>query len=206
MKTLATTTLLWVALGLSLPSYGDILVYKLTQNGTDYEFRNFEWQVVKGKFQGYVVLDLNYDEFRITQAGQFTYWSRGGEKLYEEDLTHFSLVRVQEGDKTRWVVMRKERRFEGFGMHGEFTMVEGDARARKIDVNKREVAGTLSGRFLSGTHGVDLLIFKTSLTLYSAWTGWANGDKEQGVKRTFDDTMEMIRNSLLARGYTVNGG
>jgi hypothetical protein len=59
-KTPATVVVLLAVLGLSLASYGEILVYKLTQNGTSYRLQGGEWRVEKEPGKGYGVIDRNW--------------------------------------------------------------------------------------------------------------------------------------------------
>ena len=44
---------------------------------------------------------------------------------------------------------------------------------------------------------------KMSATLYPAWTYWANGQGQNQGHQDLETTIEMIKNSLEAKGYTA---
>jgi hypothetical protein len=206
MKTLGTMAVLLVVLGLCLPSYAEILVYKSTQNATTYLQDGGEWHVETVVRKGYLVVEVDYDAGTITQGAGIGYGRDADGKWYEQNTVNFELVRVESGTSVRWVVMEKDVEFDGQEITGGiFSMVTGLARDRSIGTaEKQEVANKLSGYGLydEAGDGQRYITESTlSATLYPAWTYWANGDGENEGNQDFDTTTQMIVDYLTNRGY-----
>jgi hypothetical protein len=208
MKTLATMAVLAVVLGLCLPSYGEILVYKLTNNSTYYRQEAGQWQVEKGAYKRYLVLEVDYAQNTVTRAEAIEYetWP---DRTKHINLSEFTaeLVRVEAGTTIRWVVMVKQTQGEGeqATMAG-FHMLTGLARDRNIGTDqKQEAANKLTGYNLDDTaqeDGRSIGIGTLSATLYPAWTYWANGANKGN--QDLDTTVQMIVDYLEARGYSLD--
>jgi hypothetical protein len=205
MKTLAKVVMLLVVLGFCLPSYGDILVYKLSLGGTYFELQDGEWEVSNRTYKGYVVLDFNYGTHTIDHAESFTYWKDQRGKQFERSTLNLELVRVDYGTKIQWIIMQKDVDVVGEQVAGgKFLMLTGSVRERNIGVEvNRKVAATLSGYNLEGTYGEDIVMLKIALSFYPAWTYRANGDEGN---RDFDTAVQMIEDYLTAKGYTLQAG
>jgi hypothetical protein len=198
-----------VVLGFCLPSYGEILVYKYTITRTNYEQTDGEWEVETKTYKGYMALDIDYDDYSVTEGAQIRYWIDHGEKLYEQGQLPFELVRVPYGNKVQWVIIGKSVESDGEEITRiSFGMMAGQARTRGIGADAaHEVPSTLAGYSLrDDLDAVDAdrdieMASKLSLTLYPAWTYWANGDEEDEGNQDLALTMQMIKNSLDAKGY-----
>ena len=201
MKTLAKMAMLLVVLGLCLPSYGDILVYKFSFSGAYYKLQDGEWQVANRARKGYMVLDFDYSTHSIEQAEVITYWKDQDGKWFRSSPLNLELVRVEYGTKIQWVIMQKDIDVVGGDVvGGQFLMLTGSVRERNIGVGvNRKVAATLSGYNLEGAAGQDIVMLKVALTFYPAWTYWANGDEGN---MEFQTVVEMIEDNLTAKGYT----
>jgi hypothetical protein len=204
MKTLAKAVMLLAVLGFCLPSYGEILVYKFTQNGTYWMQEGGEWRVDKGPWKGYMVVDLNYDDYTIPSAEIIGYGKGGGGKTFTETPVPLQLVRVEYGTKVQWVVMATQVDFAGQQITGgSLHMLAGQARVRNIGTGEnQEIPNKLAGYGVedrTDTGDRDIGLSTLSATLYPAWTYWANGDEGN---QNFDATVQMIIDYLIDRGYT----
>jgi hypothetical protein len=209
MKTMAKMTVLLIVLGLCLPSYGEILVYKITSKGNEFKQREAGWDARNQPETSYIVLNVNYDDYTITQAEVMNYWKDRDGKWFDRGSVELELVRVTYGNKVQWVIMAKEtdlneaQELVGAG----FVMLVGAARNRNIGTeNAREVASSLSGYSLwdrieeDGWRRIEMP--KDSVTLHASWTSWANADDENKGHQDFTATTGMIANYLIAKGYT----
>jgi len=193
-----------LVLGLCLPSSGEILVYKFTQNGSFYESDGTTWSQDKGPWKGYMVLDVTYteDSASIANTAVVEYGTEGGDKWYEVNLIEgFTLVRVELGSKVLWVVLKAFSDETG----GNLYMVSGSASARKVgDPGKLEAPNKLSGYGLDAFHdgaGGELGMKTFSGTLYPTWTYWANGAGEGEGNKSFEATTGYISTYLEGKGY-----
>jgi hypothetical protein len=208
MRTLGKMAALLVVLGFCLPAHGEILVYKLTQSGTFWWPEGEGWASDKGTWKGYVVVDIDYTDNTITQAMGIGYERDADGKWFEEDPLQLELVRVETGTKVQWVIVDKEAEFDGETVvSGFFLMLAGPARDRNVGTGeKQEVANTLKGYVLEGENqegNQDLGMSSLSVTLYPAWTYWANGDGDDEGNQDFDATTQMIEDYLSGKGYTA---
>jgi hypothetical protein len=203
MKTLVTMTALWVVLGLCLPSSGEILVYKSVNNGTWFENPTGEWEPHKyTNDTGYVVVDLDYDNYTIGQVKTLEYYRDEDGKWFDEGSAALELVRVPYGTKVQWIVMFKQVTVEGGETTGvDFEMWAGHARNRSIGAQEnREVANKLTGYGLldvTDGEGREIDMWTTSFTLHPSWTRWANAQGNPSV----DATLQMIKDYLIGKGY-----
>jgi hypothetical protein len=140
MKTLATMTALWVVLGLCLPSYAEILVYKATENGNNFTQAQDQWVVERGPWKGYMVIEIDYQSNTITQAGAMEYGrDADGHKYFKRYSLDLELVQVDDGTRVRWIVMQKS-------LSGVFYMLTGLARDGNVGTGEaQEVASRLTG-------------------------------------------------------------
>jgi hypothetical protein len=207
MKRLGRLAGLLVVLGLCLPSYGEILVYKYTITSTNFEQTAGEWQAETTTHNGYIVIQIDYDDYSVTGGFGIRYRTDDGEKLYAQYSQSIELVRVPYSGKVQWLIMGKRAEVDGEEITGiNFTMLAGGARNRNIGVpDKREVASTLSGYSLRDELGATdadreiEMISKLKFSLHPAWTFWANGD-EGG--QNLEAIEQKIVDYLEARGYT----
>jgi hypothetical protein len=192
-----------VVLGLCLPSYGEILVYKFSLSGTYYELDGGEWQVSNRTFKGYLVLDFNYDAHSIDQAEVFTYWRDEDGRQFERSTPDLKVVQVEYGTRTQWVVMETDlEEVGGEVVGGSFMMLTGSVRERNIGVGvNHKVAATLSGYHLEGTQGAAIVKLKVSATFYPAWTYWANGDDPGEGNQDFEAAKLKVETYLDTKGY-----
>jgi hypothetical protein len=201
---MAKMRVLLIVLGLCLPSYGEILVYKYTGTGTGIEQRNGDWRVQKETPKGYIVVQVNYADHTITRAERIEYGTEAGGKVYYGGPMDLDLVRMEEGSRVRWVILMKGLEVAGQEVTGNFFITAGTARNRNIGAGEnREAANTVSGYVLSDTTDDgdrEFGMFKLSLTLYPAWTYWANGNQGH---MDVDATVQMIDDNLTAKGYTL---
>jgi len=195
-----------LVLGLCLPSSGEVLVYKYTQNGSFYYSDGTSWNQEKGPWKGYLVLDITYADgsASIDGATAVGYGTEGGDKLYSvNSLEGLRLVRVELGSKVLWIVIQADADPQ---VGGSLQMFSGSANARKVGTaEKQEVANKLSGTGLEaynyGVEGGDLAMMTFSITLYPTWTYWANGDGEDEGGGNFEATTAMIVDYLERKGY-----
>jgi hypothetical protein len=203
MKTMATMAILLVVLGFCLPVHGEILVYKLTQNGTSWEPADETRASGAGTWKGYAVIDVDYADNTITQAVSIDYERDENGKWFAVDPLQLELVRVEDGRRTQWIMLLKNLAVAGEEVTGSFMMAAGTARNRNVGTGEnREVANTASGYVLWDTREGDreLGMSKISLTFYPAWTYWAN--REDEGNQDFDATVQMIKDYLTGKGYT----
>ena len=211
MKTLAKLVIVLAVLGFCLPSYGEILVYKLTDKATCFEQEDGLWDVWKETNRGYLVLDVNYNDYTITQAEAICYWKDKGGKKFDQTAIDLELVRVEYDTKVEWVIMEKDIEVEGETINGNFLMVAGQARDKNIGLEgNREVATKLSGYNLEDETedaGRYTEMSKISFTLYSSWTKYANTEddieteKVEGLDGDCDAAVEFIKEYLEGKGY-----
>ena len=206
MKTLARMTVLLVVLGLCLPSYGEILVYKATQTMTSYtEVAEGEWDVMKETSKSYLVIDVNYTTNTFTQSASINYGRDPNGKFFEENALSLELVRVTSDDRVRWVVLQEEIEPNEMAPSGSIYALAGLASDRNIGTGtKSEAAAKLKGSgFEDRTNeGLrELGLASVSATLYSAWTVRANGTGTGQLNQSFSDTLAFIEVYLTSKGY-----
>jgi hypothetical protein len=204
MKALAKSVMVLIALGFCLPSFGEILVYKCTSTGTGIE-QNGEWKVQSETHRSYIILEVNYNDFTVTQAERIDYWKDKEGKWFEQNPMDLELVRVEYGSKVQWGILLKEIDIVEEEVTGNFLITAGSARSRNIGTGEnREVANTLSGYVLSDTtedENREFGMSKLSLTLYPSWTYWANGEDEDECDQDFDCTRLKIKEILDEKRY-----
>jgi hypothetical protein len=208
MKTSTRVVMLLVVLGLSLPGYGEILVYKATQSGTFYRLKGGEWRIQKESGKGYVVIEMNYGDTSITQAVAISYWKTADGKFFRQSLLSpdMSLARVAYDNKVEWGMVRGVVERDGETITGgSLAILTGEAYTRGIGVyEKREVANKLTGYgledFTRDGGDRDIADITVSLTWYPAWTSWAN-DMNRG-NQVFTAATGMITQYLIRKGYT----
>jgi hypothetical protein len=207
MKTSRKIAVLLAVLGLCLPSYGEILIYKFSETDTYFQQNSQEWQMRKEVNRGYVFFEVDYTDNTITQGEAIGYGKGEAGKWFQSTPAGLELVRVDSGDKVQWVFVGKEVTSAAEeAVRGQFIMVAGRARNRNIGVGEnREVASTLAGYILEDADrdaGRSIQMSKLTLALYSAWTSWANGDGPDEGNQDFDATRQMIKEYLIGKGYT----
>jgi hypothetical protein len=206
MKTLARMTALLVVLGLCLPSYGSILVYKTVQNGSFFvEQQVGQWEVSKEVSKSFLVIDID-DANQITQAESISYRKDAAGKTFTQNPLVLELVRVVDGSRVRWVVMEKQVEFSGQAITSDtFFLLDGLARNREIgEEAKREVASKVSGFGLQDSgvaEGREIGKSTLSATLSPSMTVRANGTGVDQGNGDFDTTRELIKADLVAKGY-----
>jgi hypothetical protein len=209
MKMAGKIAVLLAVLGLCLPSYGEILVYKYTNKGNEFKQKEGGWEARNQPETSYIVLNVNYDDYTITQAEVINYWRDRSGKWFDRGSVELELVRITYGNKVHWVIMVKQADFNEAQelVGGGFVMLAGAARNRNIGTgNAREVASSLSGYSLwdrieeDGWRRIEMP--KDSMTLHASWTSWANADDENKGHQDFAATTGMIANYLIAKGYT----
>jgi hypothetical protein len=205
MKTLGKVAALLTVLGFCLPSYGEILVYKYRATGTTIFQQDGEWHVKKQTVTGYFVVQVNYDDYTVSQAVQIDYRKDEMGKRFWQHPVNPELVRVEDGSHMRWVLLN-EMDVVGEEATGAFLITMGGARSRNIGIaEKREVATAMSGSGLfNNPEGEDraYIMANFSLTFYPSWTYWANGDEDDEGSQDFEATKQMIKDYLEAKGYT----
>jgi hypothetical protein len=177
---------------------------KVSQNNTYFDQTDGEWEVEKGPWKGYSVIDADYQTNTVTQAEAIGYGTDENGKWIDLTVLDIELVRVQYGTKVQWVIMEKGAELDGEQMiSSSFWMTAGQARSRNVGAQEnREVATKLTGYGLEDqTEGGlrSLQMSTISLTLYPAWTYWANGDEGN---QDFEATVQMITDYLNGKGYT----
>jgi len=210
MKRLAKLTMVLVALGFCLPGYGEILVYKITETGTEYH-KDGTSGVVKYTAKGYLVIDVDYDSKSITQAEIIWYGKDEEGPWFEQDVVALELVRIAYDTKVDWVITAKVIEFDGEEVVGcNFVTLAGKARNKNIGAEEaKEVASSLTGYSLwDNTEDVVRYIgmSKIKISLYTSWTRWANGDDDDEGNQDFDATKEMIKAYLIKKDYEEVGG
>jgi hypothetical protein len=205
MTTLGKVIILLVVLGLGLPSYGEILVYKIIWTGTYWEQGEGEWAIDRRPSKAYVVFDVDYADNTIVQAEVIRYWTSDNGKEFGHGPLDAELVRVEYEGRVQWLIQFQailEQDITGSSTH----MVAGQARGRSVGAQEnREVATALRGYGLQDeTHNEyrNLGMWAHSFTLYSTWTHWANGDEEGEGNQDFEATKQMIKGYLTTKGYT----
>ena len=193
-----------LVLGLCLPSSGEVLVYKFTQNGSFYESDGTTWTQDKGPWKGYMVLDVTYaeDSASLANAAVVSYGTDDGDKWYEiNQIEGLTLVRVELGSKVLWFALQAFSDETG----GNFYMFSGSASARKVgDPGKLEAPNKLSGYGLEAFHedvGGSLGMTTLSATLYPTWTYWANGEDDGEGGGSFEATIDHIATYLEGKDY-----
>jgi hypothetical protein len=211
MKTLGAMAILLVVLGLCLPGYAEILVYKVTQNGTSYDQEQGEWQVVKHSGEKmYIVMDVSYATGTILNSGIVDYGKDENGKWFSQTPLNLELVRVDDGARVRWVVMEKTVEVAGDVVNGGFHMLAGLAGTKNVGTGeKQEVASKMTGYGLEdqtdgGQRSIGILTI--SATFYPAWTYWANGDAADEGHQDFDTTVQWIMDNLASKGYQARQG
>jgi hypothetical protein len=207
MKASGKIAALLAVLGLYLPSYGEILIYKFSETDTYFQQNGGEWQVRKEANRGYVFFEVDYADNTITQGEAIGYGKGAAGKWFQSTPADLELVRVDSGGQVQWVLMEKQIESAAEdAVRGQFVMAAGRARNRNIGVGEnREVAGTLAGYILEDADrdaGRSIQMSKLTLTLYPSWTSWANGDGPDEGHQDFDATRQRIKEYLIDKGYT----
>jgi hypothetical protein len=206
MKTLGRITVLLVVLGLCVPSFGEILIYKLTESGTFYEEVGVDdWEVDKDTGKGYMVIDIDYGTGEIVESALAQYGVDAGEKWFEMVPLNLEVVRVDDGTRVTWIVMEKDIDDVGGEPSGSFHLLAGTARDKNVGTGtNEEVASKLSGYGLEDNLDGDRSIglSKVSATFYASWTYWANGDEIDEGNQDFGTVMDEIAAYLEDKGYT----
>jgi len=209
MKRLANLTIVLVAIGFCLPGYGEILVYKVTETGTEYH-KDGTSGVEKYTAKGYLVIDVDYTSNSITQAEIIWYGKNQEDLWFSQDVVTLELVRVDCDGKINWVITAKDPEFDGEELVGvNFILLAGKAGNKNIGVGEsKEVASSLTGYSLwDNTEYIVRYVgmSKVKISLYTSWTRWANGDDDDEGKQNFDATKQMIKDYLTDKGYTETG-
>jgi hypothetical protein len=189
--------MLLVVLALCMPSYGYILVYKLTMSGTAARWETTDdtegWLLGKDSGRGYLVLDVDEDDPNVLYDVQFiSYWSEGNDKGYEiwttgeEEFTHSILPGLPPKGKN---IVRMELSLtdeKGFEVGGR---VLGTVKSTDIGTldedekkEKKDVATSLKGVCAWEDYEDDTLddtgYGTVTLTLDTKWTKTANNPDE----------------------------
>jgi hypothetical protein len=204
MKTMTKMVVLLIVLGFGLPSYGEILVYKLSESWTDYDQGEQQWEVDKGSGKAYLVVDVDYEAGTIANAVRIWYGKDAEGKWFIQEPVNLELVRVDDSTRVQWVVMEKNMEQAAEGLSGNFYMLTGPARDRNVGTGEaQEVANKLTGYGLSDYVAPPrwLGTSKLSATLYPSWTYWANGDGEDEGNQDFEAATQFIADYLTNKGY-----
>jgi len=199
MRTLGVMTALLVVLGLCLPSYGEILVYKASQAGTSYdEVSAGVWEVTKDRSTTYVVLDVNATTGALTQSELIEYGRDSEGKFVETETPSLELVQAtQANNKVTWIIEATQ----GEPNEGSIVTLIGVARNTRISSTlTAEIPSKLSGVGVedmtnAGLRSIELST--VSAKLASSWTVKANG-----AGQDFDSTVDFIVTYFTTRGYT----
>ncbi|MHC4647948.1 MAG: hypothetical protein ACYTBJ_21000 [Planctomycetota bacterium] len=216
-----------------LPSYGVVLVYKYS-DVIDYfdlveiiepadpnDPNIYDWDVlIKGRVKGYLVADVNYDDFTIRDAALIAYWSNKGSattgnlrgKFQETiELENLELVRItQYPNKVYgWVFVDTQNLEDGPGM----LMLSGKARIQDIGLrrDKREIAKSMTGYILGDTTEGGREIGALSMGKVAArfdkkWTRIANLDPNYGgFGGSYEDFLDSLDTKSI-KGYLRKRG
>lgn len=224
-------------LALCIPSYGEVLVYKysdsinflnlvdIVEPADENDPNIYKWDVlIKDRIKGYLVVDVNYNDFLIEDAALITYWSNKGSATtgnpkgkYQDtiDLDTLELVRITKNPNKAygWVFSDTQNLDDEPGI----LMLFGKARIYDIGLGeKKEIAKSMKGYILGDTTDAGDEIGELQLGTVAArfdkkWTKKANTDTaEGGFGGDFEDFINSletngIRGQLKKKGY-LDGG
>ena len=199
MKTLAKLVMLLVVVALSVPAYGEILLYRSIEKDTYFRYEAGEWKVEKEKNKGYIVLNVDYATGTIEDASAISYWKGDkGNKGYNVGVVDLELV-IVDAKRKSWVILEKIADPEELSI----IMMAGNAKDTNIGTGqKREVARSLKGYILDDdTPDPDrsLQMSTISLRLYSKWTKWFNNPA--GPNQDFNLSVQEVIDYLEDKGY-----
>lgn len=186
----------------------EILIYKTTISGYEYNGVSGEWEGIERKDRGYLVLDIEYVEdeenerINVVNAIEIKYWKDEDDYLYDEINRDYHITRVEYKGNILWFLAGSY----ADAIEVQALITKGQTKETMVDFNQevtKEVASQLTGNNLSdiqlGTgHYVDT--WSTTFRLHSQWTkvandaGYGNGDFDYAVD-------EIIKNYLIKRGY-----
>jgi hypothetical protein len=228
-KKMKKLVMVLVVLALCVPTYGYILVYKVTMSGTVAGWKTTPdgWLLSKASGRGYLVLDVDDDDPNVLNDVQFIdYYTEDHDKLYDmwdagEEFTHSILPgRPPKGKNIVCVDLNLVD--SGFELGGrvlgtvkstDIGTLDEDEKKEKVDV-----ATSLKGVGAWESYEDDTLnesgYGTLSLTLDSKWTKTANNpDEEKGFGGNFEnflapesDAPQGLINWLESKGYGPAGG
>ncbi len=184
----------------------DILIYKLSITGYDFNGVSGDWEGIQRKDRGYLVLDIRYDDpedtINVVEAREIIYWKDGEDYLFRVYDRDYQITRVLYRDTIWWFLT---------GSYADAVEVQamiskGQSKDIAIDFVKDvtvEVASQLTGRNISDSqlgpgHYID--IWSTKYRFYQQWTKLANN--ENNGNGDFDYAVdEIVKAYLIRRGY-----
>jgi hypothetical protein len=179
-----------VVLALCVPTYGYILVYKVTMSGTEAKLETDGtegWLLQKESGVGYLVLDVDDDDPNVLYDVQFIdYFTEDHDKLYNmwvtgEEFTHSILPGLPPKGKNIASINIDLSAESGTTLGGKLF---GTVKSTDIGTGgKVDVATSLKGVFAWESYEDDTLAESgygtVSLTLDSKWTKTANNEDEE---------------------------
>jgi hypothetical protein len=205
-----------VALGVCLPSYGEILIYKYTETHYEYDRRGGTWEVEKATGTGYFLLEVTYNEdgtITVDNWQSIQYWKDEEDtKWFEvyEEFVELEIEKVEYKGKVEWLFL-----YDYVNENStRLLMTPGKAYNKDIGgEERREVASILKGYFLDFIENdpaegdLDREMSQIRFTLHSVWTKYANREdnvetgKIEGLDGDYDATVEFIKEYLEGKGY-----
>ena len=77
----------------------DILIYKLSITGYDFNGVSGNWEGVQRKDRGYLILDIRYDDpedtINVVEAKEVIYWKDGDDNLFRVYDRDYQITRVK---------------------------------------------------------------------------------------------------------------
>ncbi|MCK4784851.1 MAG: hypothetical protein KAV87_13950 [Desulfobacteraceae bacterium] len=200
MKTLAKLVILLAVVALSVPAYGEILLYNIKEKEIcDYEYEGGQWEIRVGSGRGYLVLDVDFLTGTIVEATSIGYWKeKGGTKWYDADPINLELV-VVDAKRKSWVILEKIATPDKHAI----LMVAGTVKSTNVGSGQnQEVAKSLKGYNLNDeTNGPSPELEMDSLSLKLHSKGTKSFNDPLGINGNFNDSVQEVVDYLESKGY-----
>jgi hypothetical protein len=186
----------------------EILIYKTSIKGYEYNGISGVWEAIERKDRGYLILDIDYvndeddEKINVINAKEIKYWNDGVDHLYEEFDRDYYITRVEYRVNIWWFLTGSY----ASSIEVQALINKGETKDTSIDFNKDdtvEVANQLTGKNLSDIqlgYGHYIDTWSTTFRLHTSWTKLANsanhgnGDFGYAVD-------QIVKNYLIRRGY-----
>ena len=186
----------------------EILIYKSSTKGYEYNGVSGEWEVIQRKDRGYLIIEIEYiddeedERINVLNATEFLYWKDGSNNYFKDYDRDYQITRVEYKGNILWYLTGSY----ASSVEVQALISKGQTSDTSIDFNKDdtvEVATQLKGKNLSDIqlgYGHYIDTWSTSFRFHTTWTKLANsanhgnGDYEYAVE-------QIVKIYLLRKGY-----
>ena len=208
MKYILKLTIILLSVVIYSQADAEILIYKSSTRGYEYNGLSGEWEVIQRKDRGYLIIEIEYiddeedERINVLNAEEFLYWKDGRTYYFKDYSRDYEITRVEYKGDILWYLTGSY----ASSVEVQALISKGRTSDTSIDFNKDdtvEVATKLQGKNLSDIqlgYGHYIDTWSTSFRLHTSWTKLANspnqgnGDYEYAVE-------QIVKLYLLRRGY-----